>query len=73
MSTSLNAGIELLDEVMTDAGQYLSANVYDQANATRQRLQERRGYDPEVTVVAVSGPTGAGKSSVINALIGNDL
>lgn len=43
------------------------------AHALLRRAAERRSLAPEVTVVALAGATGAGKSSLLNALAGAEI
>lgn len=41
--------------------------------SVQRRSQERLGLAPEVTVAALAGATGSGKSSLFNAVVGEDL
>ncbi|MET0685588.1 MAG: GTPase [Solirubrobacteraceae bacterium] len=51
----------------------LDAAAVAAADAVVARAGERLGLGLETTVVALAGPTGAGKSSLFNALAGEDL
>jgi GTP-binding protein EngB required for normal cell division len=51
----------------------LDAAAVEAADAVVARAGERLGLGLETTVVALAGPTGAGKSSLFNALAGDDL
>ncbi|QRV02925.1 50S ribosome-binding GTPase [Arcanobacterium phocisimile] len=73
MSESIRESIELLQSVVSVAGDYLAPHVRDEADQTLQRVSQRQMFAEQTTVVAIAGPTGAGKSSLINALIGEDL
>ena len=44
-----------------------------EAQALVRRAGERLGHGLEATVVALAGPTGAGKSTLFNALAGGEL
>ncbi len=48
----------------------IDQSVLDQAQAVVGRVDRRLSIAPDVTVVAIAGPTGAGKSSLLNALAG---
>lgn len=51
------------------ADRFEAASVAD-ARAVLARTSERLGLSPDLTVVALAGSTGAGKSSLFNALVG---
>jgi GTP-binding protein EngB required for normal cell division len=51
----------------------LDAAAVEGADAVVARAGERLGLGLEATVVALAGPTGAGKSSLFNALAGDEL
>jgi len=51
----------------------LDGELVDAAEAVVQRAGRRLGLGVEATVVALAGPTGAGKSTLFNALAGGDL
>ena len=45
----------------------------DQARAVADRAQARRGLSEQLTVVAFAGSTGAGKSTLFNSIVGEDV
>lgn len=45
----------------------------DEATALLQQAEARRSRSPEHTVVGVFGATGSGKSSLVNALVGDEV
>lgn len=51
----------------------LPSSVIAPAEATLERVGERSTRSPDRTVVALLGATGSGKSSLFNALVGEDL
>lgn len=51
----------------------LDADLLAEAREVIRRARERAGLSAEHTVVALAGATGSGKSSVFNALAGDDL
>ena len=73
MSPSLEERLAALAEAaeLTD-GRLEPASVED-ARAVVRRAGERLGHGLEATVVALAGPTGAGKSTLFNALAGQAL
>ena len=54
-------------------GDRLDPAAIDPARAVLERASERMGLGAELTVVALAGATGSGKSSLFNALSGADL
>ncbi len=54
------------------AGRIPSA-IADEAAALLQQAEARRSRSPEHTVVGVFGATGSGKSSLVNALVGDEV
>ncbi len=54
------------------AGRIPSA-IADEAQALLHQADARRSRSPEHTVVGVFGATGSGKSSLVNALVGDDV
>ncbi|MFP7706804.1 dynamin family protein [Trueperella sp. LYQ141] len=57
--------IELVDDRLPDVSRQL--------HATLHKGQKRKQFGDDVTVVALAGGTGAGKSSLFNALLGADI
>lgn len=51
----------------------LPADLADDVAATVERAQTRLGRGADRTVVALAGATGSGKSSLFNALVGEDI
>ncbi|WP_392507330.1 GTPase family protein [Naumannella halotolerans] len=71
--TSLADRVSALQEALTAAGDRLPEPVRIRAGEVLQRAGERTHFSAEHTVVALAGQTGAGKSSVFNALVGAEL
>ena len=72
-STTLASRAEHLGRAVDTGQGRLSADVLGQAEAVLARTSERTARSAEHTVVALAGATGAGKSSVFNALVGGEL
>ncbi len=51
----------------------LDDDVVDTADRVAAHVRDRLGHGTAHTVVALAGPTGAGKSSLFNALVGDDV
>jgi GTP-binding protein EngB required for normal cell division len=51
----------------------MAAGVVQQAREVLERAAERRALAPDLTVVALAGATGAGKSTLFNALVGSPV
>ncbi len=51
----------------------LPPQAVEQARAVAQRAQARRGLSEQITVVAFAGSTGAGKSTLFNSIVGEDV
>ncbi|MET0818508.1 MAG: ABC transporter, partial [Solirubrobacteraceae bacterium] len=68
MSGALERRLEALDEAAAIAGDRLDADAVTEAQDVVRRAGERLGHGMEATVVAPAGPTGAGKSTLFNAL-----
>ena len=64
-------------EALAEAAELAAGRLDDQVVADAQRVVEkagsRLGLGVETTVAALAGPTGAGKSSLFNALVGDKL
>ena len=70
---SLDARLEALAEAVDLARGRLPDEDVDASAAVLERAGRRLGLGLETTVVALGGPTGAGKSTLFNALAGSDL
>lgn len=73
MQLSLNEGVGELHTALDLGAEYLDDDVVHHARATLERSVERRGVGEDVTVVALAGATGSGKSSLLNALVGTTV
>ena len=73
MSTKLDQRLRSLAEAVELASGRLDADRVASAQRVLDRAGERIGLGLESTVVALAGPTGAGKSSLFNALAGSDV
>ena len=73
MSGELDARIAALKEAAELADGRLDADSVKRARAVVDKAGARAGLGLETTVVALAGPTGAGKSQLFNALTGSDL
>ena len=69
----LDARLAALRLVVSDGAGVVPAPTVDVARALLARAGERLGHGVEHTVVALAGATGSGKSSLFNALAGEDL
>jgi len=59
---------------VTDAGAgRIPSEIATEAQALLQQTEARRSRSPEHTVVGVFGATGSGKSSLVNALVGDEV
>lgn len=70
---SLNEGIGDLHSAIEIARDYLDSSVIDSATTVLERATKRRATGEDATVVALAGATGAGKSSLVNALVGQTV
>ena len=73
MTDSLDRRLTALAEAAQLAGGRLEPDAVATARAVVERAGRRLGLGVEETVVALAGPTGAGKSSLFNALAGDEL
>jgi len=73
VSTSLDQRLTALDEAAGLAEGRLEPEQVQAARAVVERAGQRLGLGVEATVVALAGPTGAGKSSLFNAIAGSEL
>jgi GTP-binding protein EngB required for normal cell division len=70
---SLDARLAALAEAAELARGRIDGELVEAADAVVRRAGQRLGLGVEATVVALAGPTGAGKSTLFNALAGSDL
>ena len=70
MSARLDRRLAALSEAVEVADGRLEPERVEAARAVVRRAGERLGLGVEATVVALAGPTGAGKSTLFNALAG---
>ena len=73
MSRGLDARLAALRDAVALAEGRLEEAAVEPARAVVERAGERLGLGLESTVVALAGPTGAGKSRLFNALAGEAL
>lgn len=73
MSRDLDRRLTALADAADLARDRLDGDAVDAADALGRRAGERLGLGVEATVVALAGPTGAGKSSLFNALVGEEV
>ena len=73
MSDKLDGRLAALAEAVEVADGRLDEDVVESARAVVGRAGQRLGLGVEATVVALAGPTGAGKSTLFNALAGSEL
>jgi GTP-binding protein EngB required for normal cell division len=73
VSRPLDARLEALDAAVELARGRLDEADVDAAAAVVERAGVRLGLGLEATVVALAGPTGAGKSTLFNVLAGEEL
>ncbi len=64
---------EALADALRLGGNRLEPSAVEAARTTLEKMQGRISFDGDHTVVALAGPTGAGKSSLFNALVGAPL
>lgn len=69
----LDERLQALQTVVDIGRDRLDASAIDPARSVLDRASERMGLGAELTVVALAGATGSGKSSLFNALSGADL
>ncbi len=70
---TLEARVAALASTVAAAEGRVDPDVYARANDVVQRAQERVQLSAEHTVVALAGATGAGKSTLFNALAGQEI
>lgn len=65
--------IDALAQFRAVAEPYLGRERMEPVLAVTHQARQRLGFSPELTVAALAGPTGSGKSSIFNALVGREL
>ena len=73
MTSDLDRRLEALAEAVALADGRLDPDRVDAARGVVDRAGARLGLDVASTVAALAGPTGSGKSSLFNALAGDEL
>jgi len=73
VSAALDRRLSALAEAVELAGGRLDPDAVDAARAVVARAGRRLGLGVEATMVALAGPTGAGKSTLFNAVAGDEL
>lgn len=71
--TTVSEGIYSLSSALDIGGQYLPDSLRTEAGELRDSAAGRQKVGEDVTVVALAGATGSGKSSLINSLVGEDI
>jgi putative ribosome biogenesis GTPase RsgA len=71
--TTLDRRLESLSEAAELAADRLEDAAVERARRVVQKAGNRLGLGVETTVAALAGPTGAGKSSLFNALVRQDI
>lgn len=72
-ATTISQRVEQLAQLRATLGADLPAPQAQYIDEVVARARERLALDPEVSVVALVGATGSGKSSLVNALVGADV
>ncbi|SFK32776.1 dynamin family protein [Cellulomonas sp. KH9] len=73
MSPTLDERLDALSAALDAGGERLPAPLVARTRDLLERVRERAGLSAEHTVVALAGATGSGKSSLFNALVGDEL
>lgn len=69
MQTALHRAVECLDAAQVTSGyEAFLAQALEDLRRLEDQLERRDALDPRVTVIAVAGPSGTGKSTVVNTL-----
>ena len=70
MQASLQRALECLaDAQVTSSAETFLTRTHEDLRRLEEQLARRDALDPQVTVVAVAGPSGTGKSTVVNTLL----
>lgn len=64
---------DLLDRLVASGADHLPESVFHQLAGSAKRLRARRAYQGVSPIVGLAGGTGSGKSSLLNALVGEYL
>lgn len=70
---TLDDRIDALRVVTESGAGRIPSAIADEAQALLHQTETRRSRSPEHTVVGVFGATGSGKSSLVNAIVGEDV
>jgi GTP-binding protein EngB required for normal cell division len=70
---TLDERISALRTVAVAGAGRIPGAIADEARVLLHQAEARRSHSPEHTVVGVFGATGSGKSSLVNALVGDDV
>ena len=70
---TLDASLAALRTVVDEGAGRIPSSLADEAEALLRQAEARRARSPEHTVVGVFGATGSGKSSLVNALVGDEV
>ena len=70
---TLNDRVEALERALDQADQHLDLTRTATAREVLAKVKSRMGHGSENTVIALAGSTGVGKSSLFNALVGEDV
>jgi len=73
MNTLLNEMLDLFDLAVARADGVLPEDVRSEAAGVARDLRSRQGFLGEVFVMAIAGGTGSGKSSILNAIAGEEV
>ena len=70
---TLDERLAALRTVTESGAGRMPTSIADEAQSLLQQAEARRSRSPEHTVVGVFGATGSGKSSLVNALVGDEV
>lgn len=73
MRTTVDDRLAALRRLRTAGAERIPATLVGEAEELIARAGERRERSPDYTVVGVFGATGSGKSSLVNALVGDEV
>lgn len=72
-TATVTGRVDALEEAVELLRRHRSDPAVDRATEVVERTRARLGHGTDHTVVAVAGQTGSGKSSLVNALVGEDV